>query len=661
LPADEPPCRTKKEVIEELEKQAEISDASPTETQSAAQDNYKYWAFISYSHSDEEWAQWLHKSLETYKVPKKLVGRQTPLGALPRRVFPVFRDRDELPGASDLGGNIRQALSQSRHIIVICSPKAAISKWVNEEIKGFKSLGRENRVLCLIVDGEPNAKPDSGQLECFPPAVRFRVDGSGELTDEPTEPIAADARKGKDGRANAKLKLLSGILSVGYDELKQREKQRQYYRKLRIAASAVVFLLITMLVYLAAADANINVPGGESVRTFLDRHNASLLRPVRTDAEVRQTAASSRRRLIEALKRARMKEGWLVNNLSAPEKGGDVWSHSQGLFAVFYMPDATTQELREILPSLELPFTTNVAPEVNGVKYGWSSEDFLDERQQFVKISSETTEGVPTLWTLGAITVALSRPGLIEGAERVRFESYLKYAQEAAKLYRPLETGGWNLFPYQKDPAFHDPYTTTVALLVLLETRRGNLPWEGSIERRDAMLQSTAQWLVNNFNEKSNPPGWKGTADEVNEIFDGLTIEIYSLLLRAEAEAGFKIPQKILEQIPRHLALTAARDLKFATAKGEHIAFISDPNTKREYRMNESVGFLWHPWAIDCSVRWLKRAEKFGAAPEDIVRVRRALGHMVVDMGEAATQKAASEWTFVAAETLYGLSAIPLP
>jgi hypothetical protein len=638
-----------------------MSEASPQDKASRSPDNYKYWAFISYSHADAEWAQWLHKSLETYKVPKKLVGRPSPTGDVPRRVYPVFRDRDELPGASDLGGNIRQALSQSRYIVVICSPKAAISKWVNEEIKGFKSLDRENRVLCLIVDGEPNAKPDSGQLECFPPAVRFRVNGNGELTEEPTEPIAADARKGKDGRANARLKLLSGILNVGYDELKQREKQRQFYRKLRLAAGLVAFVLISTLIYILAADANINVPGGEGVRTFLDRHNASLLRPVRADAEVRREAAAGRRAMLEALQRARMKEGWLTNNLAAPQKGGDVWSHSQALFAIFNMPDASIQELREFLPSLALPFTTNVAPEVKGVKYGWSGESLADEKGQLVTATSESVEAVPTLWTLGAVTVALGRPGLIEDVDRERFESYLKYAQEATRLYRPLETGGWNLFPYQKDPAFHDPYTTTIALLVLLETRRANLPWEGSRERRDQMLQATAQWLVNNFNDKSNPPGWKGTADDINEIFDGLTIEIYSLLLRAEAEAGFKIPQKILEQIPRHLAQTNERDIKFPTAKGEHLAFVSDPNTGREYRMNESVGFLWHPWAIDCAVRWLKRAEKYSAAPEDLVRVRRALGHLVVDMSETAIPKASTEWAFVAAETLYGLSAVPLP
>lgn len=35
---------------------------------------YKYWAFISYSHQDEPWAAWLHKGLETYGVPPALGG-----------------------------------------------------------------------------------------------------------------------------------------------------------------------------------------------------------------------------------------------------------------------------------------------------------------------------------------------------------------------------------------------------------------------------------------------------------------------------------------------------------------------------------------------------------------------------------------------------------
>ena len=44
---------------------------------------FKYRAFISYSHADEEWAKWLHKALETYRVPKRLVGRETEFGPVP--------------------------------------------------------------------------------------------------------------------------------------------------------------------------------------------------------------------------------------------------------------------------------------------------------------------------------------------------------------------------------------------------------------------------------------------------------------------------------------------------------------------------------------------------------------------------------------------------
>ena len=204
--------------------------------------DYKYWAFISYSHEDKAWGDWLHKSLETYRVPKRLVGRQTGDTAVPKRLFPIFRDREELPSSADLSNNINVALSRSRYLVVICSPRAAVSRWVNEEIKSFKRQGRENRILALIVDGEPNAsdKSESGKLECFPPSLRHRVSAEGELLPDRVETIAADLRPGKDGKSNARLKLLAGLLGVPYDELRQREKQRQRLRKIQWAAGVLL-------------------------------------------------------------------------------------------------------------------------------------------------------------------------------------------------------------------------------------------------------------------------------------------------------------------------------------------------------------------------------------------------------------------------------------
>jgi len=144
---------------------------------------YKYRAFISYSHKDEKWAAWLHKALETFKIPKYLVGETTTMGTIPERMGKVFRDREELSSSHSLGTDLTQALEDSACQIVICSPNAANSHWTNEEILTYKRLGRENRIFCLIVDGEPGT-----DAECFPPAVRFQMGADGVLSDKPAEP-----------------------------------------------------------------------------------------------------------------------------------------------------------------------------------------------------------------------------------------------------------------------------------------------------------------------------------------------------------------------------------------------------------------------------------------------------------------------------------------
>ncbi|MEO7050616.1 MAG: toll/interleukin-1 receptor domain-containing protein, partial [Rhodanobacter sp.] len=205
---------------------------------------FPYYAFISYSHQDKAWADWLHKALETYAVPKRLVGQTTAAGVIPKRLTPIFRDRDELASAHDLGGKVNQALAQSANLIVICSPRSAASRWVQQEVLAFKRLGREERVFCLIVDGEPNASdlPGRETEECFAPTLRFQLDADGQLSTEPAEPIAADARADKDGKGNAKLKVIAGMLEVGFDTLKQREQHRRNQRLAAVTTMALVVM-----------------------------------------------------------------------------------------------------------------------------------------------------------------------------------------------------------------------------------------------------------------------------------------------------------------------------------------------------------------------------------------------------------------------------------
>jgi len=208
---------------------------------------FKYRAFISYSHSDERWAKWLHKSLETYAVPKHLVGTETAYGPVPARLAPVFRDRDELATATNLGETLTRALEQSAFQIVICSPAAARSRWVNEEILAFKRLGREHRIFCLIVAGEPGASAAKATAdhECFPNALIYKMGDDGQLTSTRSEPIAADARPHKDSKQDVRLKLVAGMLGVGLDELKQREAHRRHRRMMALVTASVAGMAVT--------------------------------------------------------------------------------------------------------------------------------------------------------------------------------------------------------------------------------------------------------------------------------------------------------------------------------------------------------------------------------------------------------------------------------
>ena len=204
-----------------------------------------YRAFLSYSHRDQAVATWLHRALETYRIPSKLVGAITTVGAVPARLHPIFRDRDELCAAPSLGSAIEAALDASMFLVVICSPSAAKSRWVNEEILAFKRRHGEARVFAVIASGTPHAAPEHAAQECFPLALRFTLGPDGALSATPAEPIAADLRAGADGRQLAKLKLAAGLTGLRLDDLVRRETQRRLRRSAYIATAAVAGMVFT--------------------------------------------------------------------------------------------------------------------------------------------------------------------------------------------------------------------------------------------------------------------------------------------------------------------------------------------------------------------------------------------------------------------------------
>lgn len=160
----------------------------------------EYYAFISYSHKDEEWAKWLQHEFEHYHLPTTLNG----LTDLPDKFRPIFRDVDELSGG-ELKPQISYALRASAYLVIICSPNSAESPYVDGEIQEFIEIGEQNginnigNIFPFIVDGIPHSKEEP-EKECFPIALR-------EL---PSELIAGDVTK--HGREQAFVKILAGTL-----------------------------------------------------------------------------------------------------------------------------------------------------------------------------------------------------------------------------------------------------------------------------------------------------------------------------------------------------------------------------------------------------------------------------------------------------------------
>jgi tetratricopeptide (TPR) repeat protein len=217
----------------------------------------RYWAFLSYSHQDEALADWLQGELEGFKVPRKLIGQGTPYGLIPARLSPVFRDRHELAAGGSLQNDIADALAASRFLVVLCSPAAARSRWVDEEIRLFKQLRPDGEVLAAILEGEPFASdlPGREEEECFPPSLRVEIDSDGKPTTERAEPIAADFREGRDGRRGGLLKIVAGMMDVGLDELVQREQHRRQRRMMALTAASLTGMLVATGLAITAIDA----------------------------------------------------------------------------------------------------------------------------------------------------------------------------------------------------------------------------------------------------------------------------------------------------------------------------------------------------------------------------------------------------------------------
>jgi len=192
--------------------------------------------FISYSRQDIDFARRLEETLESYKPAKEL--------SVPQRYLQVFRDESDFTGVEYFQA-VDEHLRKAGKLVVICSPGARGSKYVNDEIQRFANYRGADFIIPVLITGIPNNELTAGREQemAFPEA----------LVEVLKMPRAIDYRSfdfhknklDREAFSGSWYSLLAEIYGLSRDEIEQRERKRRIKR--RRIVSGVVTSVVAML------------------------------------------------------------------------------------------------------------------------------------------------------------------------------------------------------------------------------------------------------------------------------------------------------------------------------------------------------------------------------------------------------------------------------
>jgi tetratricopeptide (TPR) repeat protein len=203
-----------------------------------------YDAFISYSHAkDKPIAAALQRAVQTLGKPW-----------YQRRALRVFRDDTSLSATPHLWPTIEQALGQSRFLILLASPEAAASQWVNKEVAYWLEHKSADTLLIAVTDGalswDTAANDFDGHANTpLPPVLKGRFAAEPKWVDLTAYRGGADKRDAKFTELAADF--AAAIRGMPKEDLLSQEVKQQR-RALRLAWSAASMLLILAVAAMTA-------------------------------------------------------------------------------------------------------------------------------------------------------------------------------------------------------------------------------------------------------------------------------------------------------------------------------------------------------------------------------------------------------------------------
>lgn len=207
-----------------------------------------YHAFISYSHRDDDrlaLAQALQAALASFAKPWYRL-----------RMLRLFRDKSNLSASPGLWSAIEVALRSSEHFILLASPHAATSPWVEREVSWWLSNKSPRALLIVLTDGalvwDTAARDyDWQRTTALPHAL------AGAFNEEPLH-VDLSWVKSRDEMSarhsrfrGAVVDIAATLLARPRDEL-DGDDVRQYRRNRRTAQGAIAILAVLLATSVAA-------------------------------------------------------------------------------------------------------------------------------------------------------------------------------------------------------------------------------------------------------------------------------------------------------------------------------------------------------------------------------------------------------------------------
>jgi WD40 repeat protein len=197
--------------------------------------------FISYSHAaDGRLAPAVQRGLHRLARPWHR-----------RRALWIFRDQTGLAVTPGLWSSIQTAMDGSQYFVLLASPEAANSPWVNKEIEHWVATKSPQRILPVLTDGEWRWDNSAGDFSDDSTAVPDALRGVFA-----EEPLYLDLRWARDdlhlSLRHARFRdsiaqLAAPMHGVSKDEL-ESEDVRQHRRARRLWSAATATLVVLALV-----------------------------------------------------------------------------------------------------------------------------------------------------------------------------------------------------------------------------------------------------------------------------------------------------------------------------------------------------------------------------------------------------------------------------